>query len=136
MRVKVYYNLHKNIFPIQYKGVVLGYARNLKLKNVEFKVNQKGREKVIREQKKNIHAYVIGDLVSIDNSNEFELKSNSSKPMEQMELLTYLDDEFNPTHNIAVIYNPYKYSQFTNMFTSESVFAVQECDLLNKRIFI
>jgi hypothetical protein len=33
------------------------------LKNVELKVYESGRKRVIKEQKKNVHAYIIGDLV-------------------------------------------------------------------------
>lgn len=40
--------------------LVLGHASNLLLSGCKFVVNQKGRERVIREKKKNVHAWVEG----------------------------------------------------------------------------
>lgn len=90
LKLKVYYNLHKNIFSIQkYSGNVLAYARNLKLRNAQFKVSEVGRQKVLKEQRKNVHAYCIGELEAIDNNADFELKSDCKDKESQFELLTY-----------------------------------------------
>lgn len=44
-------------------GRVIAHAERVVLKNAEFKVSQKGRERVLREGQKNIHAGVEGELV-------------------------------------------------------------------------
>lgn len=67
MRVRVYYNLHKHTFSIQHKvegrWLVRDYADEVTLKDVTFKVSEAGRQRVIQESKKNVHAFVIGTLV-------------------------------------------------------------------------
>ena len=62
MRVRVYWNLHKKKFSIQHKGKVIGHADAVALGNVVFHVNENGRQRVLRERKKYVHAYVVGDI--------------------------------------------------------------------------
>ena len=52
-RVMVYYNLHKHTFSITYLGKVIMHADFVKLRNVEFRVRQGGKEKVRDERRKN-----------------------------------------------------------------------------------
>lgn len=62
LKVKVYYNLHKKTFSIaDYKtGLVVGHGDCFTLTCPTFKVSETGRQRVLREKKKNVHAYVIG----------------------------------------------------------------------------
>ena len=62
-KVMVYYNLHKKTFSVQYQGKVVLYADYVKLSNVEFRVREGGKEKVRKEMRKNVHAFVIGTLM-------------------------------------------------------------------------
>lgn len=39
------------------------HLKEVTLSNVEFKVSQKGRERVLREKRKNVHAVIEGDLL-------------------------------------------------------------------------
>jgi acyl-CoA-binding protein len=55
----VYFNLHKNVFSVKYKGKVIAHLSNFYGKNCEFRVSEKGRERVLKEKKKNVHAYVV-----------------------------------------------------------------------------
>lgn len=64
MRVEVYYNLHKKCFSIRHKGIVISHANTVKLADVTFVVRKAGRERVLREKKKNVHAFVRGNLLS------------------------------------------------------------------------
>lgn len=61
-QVKVYYNLHKNLFSVKdaKTGLVIGHAEMVNLSNVVFKVSEAGRQRVLREGRKNVHAYVTG----------------------------------------------------------------------------
>lgn len=61
MKVKVYWNLHKKCFSVQHKGRVIEYTDHIILVNAEFKVSQSGRARVLREQRKNVHAFVAGE---------------------------------------------------------------------------
>ena len=66
MRVRVYYNLHKHTFSIQHRTSkgwrVRDYADTVRLTDVTFKVSEAGRQRVLREGRKNVHAFVIGTL--------------------------------------------------------------------------
>jgi hypothetical protein len=66
-RVAVYYNLHKDTFSIKYKAKVVHWADSVELVNVRFFVSEKAmtRIKLDPRHKKEVHAYVIGDLVSL-----------------------------------------------------------------------
>ena len=68
MRVKTYRNLHKQCWSVvamegENKGRVIAHPQFLQMKNVEFRVQPAGRRRVLRERRKNIHAYVIGSFV-------------------------------------------------------------------------
>ena len=61
-RVQVYYNLHKKCLSIRYKGKVIEHAREVTLTDAKFHVQPAGRARVLREKKKNVHAYISGKL--------------------------------------------------------------------------
>ena len=65
-RVRVYWNLHRNLFSIMSMktGRVIGHAEAVSLKNANFVVRPGGRAKVLREKRKNVHAFVIGELTT------------------------------------------------------------------------
>lgn len=97
-RVFVYRNLHKNTWSIRdvSTGLVLGYSDTLTLNNVTFTVSEKGRQRVLKEKVKNVHAGVVGDYVSSDI---ISLKGC-----------------------LEITYNPYLYDSFVNKATGDKVF--------------
>ncbi|MEC8767143.1 MAG: hypothetical protein VXX23_00970, partial [Actinomycetota bacterium] len=42
---------------------VIGYHNLIHLKDAEFKVRESGRQRVLRDRVKNVHAFVIGQMV-------------------------------------------------------------------------
>ena len=67
MRVFVYFNLHKLLWSVRAlegpnKGRVIEHAREVFLTDCQFKVSEAGRQRVIRERQKNVHAGVVGQL--------------------------------------------------------------------------
>ena len=112
-RVKVYYNLHKHTFSVQKQGLVILHADYVKLENVEFKVRPGGKEKVRQEKSKNVHAFVIGELI---------------------DYCQYPCDDIpeEPTGEI-VTYNPYKHDSFVYLETEEPVFNASDVDLINSK---
>jgi len=117
-RVMVYYNLHKHTFSISYNGRVIAHADYVKLFNVEFRVRQGGRDKVLKEKRKNVHSFVIGTLVDY-----------CKYPCEDM--------PSEPNNNI-VTYNPYKYNSFVVKDTEEPVYRADIVKMINSKnkIFI
>jgi hypothetical protein len=57
--VKAYRNLHTGLWSVK-QGVVRFHTKCIFLTEVDFLVNENGRQRVLREQKKYVHAYVQG----------------------------------------------------------------------------
>lgn len=91
--VKIYRNLNDKSLSIVQDRLVVGHTQNICLVNCKYKVGS-GRERVLIENRKNVHAYVIGLIYD--------------KP-----LTTKLD--------ISVAYNPYLYETFVNKETKEEI---------------
>lgn len=88
-RRRVYFNLHKKLLSVQAKvngsWKVIKHVLNINLTDVKFKVSEAGRQRVLREKRKNVHAFIEG--VEVD------------QPINQR------------AQNVT--YNPYKYEKFT-----------------------
>ena len=97
MRVEVYFNLHKHLFSVRSarSGRVILHTDKVHIDNPEFVVRQGGRQRVLKERKKNVHAFVRGDA-------------------------TYFSDKDCPTLD-NVMYNPYKYDSFVKVMDKTPV---------------
>tara|TARA_R100001086_G_scaffold115082_1_gene58763 strand:- start:971 stop:1459 length:489 start_codon:yes stop_codon:yes gene_type:complete len=61
--VRVYRNLTRDCYSIQQGGIVKAHADSVVLEDVAWTVSQPGRRRVIRDGKKNVHAFAVGYLV-------------------------------------------------------------------------
>jgi len=77
-------------------GRVIQHLAAVYLKNCTYKVSQAGRQRVLREKRKNVHAMVVGELVT--QSDNFPQSKQGFRP---------------------VYYNPYKVSTFVDRETQE-----------------
>ena len=57
----IYRNLRTGGFSVKRRGRVVDRQQSLNAQDVTFKVNEIGRERVIKEKQKNVHAYVVCD---------------------------------------------------------------------------
>ena len=116
MRVYVYFNLHKKVFSVralegENKGRVVAHVNRILIDRPEFVVLEAGRQRVLREQKKNVHAGVRGIWTAwVDGIDEWD-------------------------HLTPVTYNPYLYSSFVEKSTLAPVHKATFAVLDNKRIF-
>jgi hypothetical protein len=62
VKIKVYRNLHNGKMSVQQGGLVVGHCDEILLNRAEFVVNESGRQRVIKEKRKNVHAFVVGYL--------------------------------------------------------------------------
>lgn len=67
MRVKVYFNLHRKCYSIKAMegpryGKVIAHAKAVLMLGCTFKVSEAGRQRGLREGKKNVHAGIVGML--------------------------------------------------------------------------
>jgi len=104
MRVEVYFNLHKHLFSVRSarSGRVILHTDKVHIDNPEFVVRQGGRQRVLKERKKNVHAFVRGDATYFS-------------PV----LLTDVDKDCPTLDN--VMYNPYKYDSFVKLIDETPV---------------
>ena len=75
----IYRNLHQDCFSVKYRGRVISRATNIIAINPSFQVSEKGRQRVIKEQRKNVHAYVVCDDFLLPNSFSYHLYSVSEE---------------------------------------------------------
>ena len=112
-RVMVYYNLHKHTFSVTYNGRVIVHADFVKLSDVEFRVRQGGKEKVRAEKSKNVHAFVIGNL---------------------LDYCVYpCEDIPSPPSDKIVTYNPYVNDSFVYKSNQEPVYRAKEVEMINDK---
>jgi len=115
MRYRLYRNLHKGCFSMQEyipnKGfrVVDHISDNLTLYGCTFKVYQSGREKVLRDKQKNVHAYV--EFTSYENG-------------------VQLHSETQP------YYNPYKFDTFVSSDTKQPLDKTYTIQIKNNQLFL
>ena len=114
----VYYNLHKHVFSCKNKKTGLVnkdlYSTSLKLSNCQFKVSEAGRQRVLKEKRKNVHAGIVGEITA----------HNIVEPT---------PDDLNGFYELT--YNPYKYDSFVVKSTGAKVEGASQVYLFNKRIF-
>ncbi len=92
-RYYCYWNLHLDCYSVKHRGKVVGHHKNIIAHGVEFRVSQKGRERVLKDQRKNVHAYVVAERLEIRDPETMGL--------------------FEPWHR-PIKYNPYKYCSFVD----------------------
>lgn len=93
MRVEVYFNLHKYLWSVRQcsTGRVILHTDKVHIRDPKFVVRKAGRDRVLREGKKNVHAFVRGYITHFDDFDP-----------------DYLDYSL-------VSYNPYKFDTFVDV---------------------
>ena len=90
MRVEVYKNLHTGTWSVRQcsTGLVIDHPTSAIISGAEFVVQPSGRDRVLRERVKNVHAFVRGVI------------TQEATPQDSLLLLE------------EITYNPYKMSSF------------------------
>jgi hypothetical protein len=108
LRVFVYRNLHRHCLSVRFLNRVIAWVDSIVLKDCTFKVSQAGRDRVIRERRKNIHAGVVGVIQGVRAKGLF----------------------------VRVIYNPYKYRTFIIEKTGDPILKAKKCLVTIRGVFI
>jgi hypothetical protein len=91
--VRIYRNLNAKSgsnkeWSVLQNGLVIGHTNSISLKNCIFIVSDSGRQRVLRDKRKNVHAFIQG----------------------QVDTATDMKVVWNPNYKVA--YNPYKSGDF------------------------
>lgn len=100
-RVHVFRNWKQNCYSIMQHGVVVASARQVRLGDVEFRVRETGRERMLQRQKKNLHAYAIGRLLDFVHPTQ--------------------DRDLESVEGRSVFYDPYRFAYFADRETQALV---------------
>lgn len=102
--VRVFKNLKHGCYSIMQRGVVRASARVVRLSDVEFRVGEKGRQRMIRERRRNVHAFAVGRLVDYVHPDD----SRDIAPLEGR----------------GAFYDPYRFGSFVDAETQAPVTSV------------
>ena len=97
MKVEVYKNLHKNCWSVRNNntGRVIDYVDSIHIEDATLVVRPAGRARVLKEHKKNVHAFIKGTI-----NNVLYIRVRGLR---------------------QITYDPYKYSSFIVSDTKEPV---------------
>lgn len=109
----LYRNLHTGGFSIKYKGLVVERDDYFLLRDIEFRVNENGRQRVQTEKRKNVHAFLVAT----------GYKTFKSAPRTVDGLL-------------QVTYNLYKNSTFVVASTGEPIYEAKYAVTTNGKVYV
>jgi len=112
MRVDVYYNLHKKCLSIRHKGKVIHHTQTVELDDVTFVVSEKGRRRVVKTRRKNVHAVIRGTLINYG--------------------LNYRNID---KRGSQVTYNPYIYKTFVLRKNAQPIHSAYKVIIVDKNIY-
>jgi hypothetical protein len=117
-RVEVYYNLHKHVLSVRQRGLVIMHTPTVELEDVVFSVQPAGRNKVIKENRKNVHAFVRGNLV---NSESKRIEKSLAINSDNWRLVTY---------------NPYKYESFVYSDNEKPIHSASRVIVVGRSVWV
>ena len=113
--VQVYRNINKtsptgvHVYSVRGDdGLVKKHVESIHLKDCKLRVGKKGRERVLAEKRKNVHAYIQGK-----------------------EMDWYMGQW---AASVEITYNPYKYDSFVVMKTGEPIHEAHTVMIVQNRI--
>jgi hypothetical protein len=142
MKVYVYYNLHRRCLSVkatqgEHANLVIAHANAVQLGDVRFKVSEAGRQRVLREKAKNVHAGLVGELQGIDAIQW--LKEVPKSEMPDMGKIRALLSRVSTRRSLrgearAATYNPYRFDSFVDRDSLTPVLKSKCVDVVDKEI--
>lgn len=116
MQTWCYWNLHKECvsYKLGSNGAV-SHAGEIWLKNVKFHVLESGRQKVLQEKRKNVHSFIIGDVITALDSP--------------------LDSEWGLFGFRKAYYNPYTTDKWVDFETGDPLTRAYSAVIANKTVW-
>jgi hypothetical protein len=102
-------------FSTKHHGIVINYFEYAIIKDGQFRVSDAGRERCLREQKRNVHAFIA---------------STAEPTAVERAMLP-------PAHKLAEVkYNPYRANTFINTKTGNAISTARAIYLIDGRCFV
>jgi len=119
-KVEVYRNLHKNCWSVRDNktGLVLRHVDEIHLENADLVVRPAGRERVLQEKRKNVHAFAKGEVTAWIPRLPDEWRLNK--------------DEYETYDTTQIVYNPYLYNSFVYIDSEKPIFYAERVYLTAK----
>ena len=130
-----YFNLRTAEFSVRHKGKVRAHADKLLVlpgegkQTVLFKVSEPGRQRVLREKRKNVHSFVVGDAwVEGDYTYRCDtIPARSIKPC--YDVIEDIEERYGDP--VAVSYNPYKGGTFYRKDNGDPIICAEAVILIS-----
>ncbi|MED5357537.1 MAG: hypothetical protein VYD85_03855 [Pseudomonadota bacterium] len=115
----VYFNLHRKVWSIKAlegpnKGRVIAHSSMVEMSDCSFKVSEAGRQRVLAEKRKNVHAGIVGIVRTIGEN--MDPLSRTAMRREA----NWVRHGGHPAYT-PITYNPYKFSTFVRRSTETPV---------------
>lgn len=107
---EIYRNLRMGGYSVRHRGKVVGHVRGVILRDTDFIVRPGGRARVLREKRKNVHAFVRGKLIAY----------TVDPAAHRLPNLTTFGIDWPP---VRITYNPYAHSTFVTAEGARPVLA-------------
>lgn len=102
-----------NMLSVKRPGQKIDYASWVSMKNVEFKVHERGRQRCLASGQRNVHAWVVGDELDV---------VKDSRP-------------FEPSYWQRAVYDPWKGESFVDSETLEPVHTARMVIMSGKDVY-
>jgi len=118
MKVFVYRNLTKKCWSVKAlsgpnKGRVIGHLDSLVLQDCEFRISEAGRQRVLREGKKYVHAGVVGTLLA-GTEKDIGYKSEAFIAYNPRKYDSFVQKTFD-VPNFTVKYSPIREAEYVSL---------------------
>lgn len=110
----IYRNLRTGGFSVRFRGRVIDRLNTFTAFGVSFKINETGRQRVIKEKQKNVHAFVVAD--------KYKAKRYPALTFVELDMLD------------RITYNPYRDMQF--VCNGKKIDTAREIIFQNGRCFL
>lgn len=136
-RHEVYFNLHKKCLSARsvYPPSYVFHAAAVLMENVKFAVQPAGRDKVRATGRKNVHAFVRGELLFYNTGNGSPLTvidPDAGWAIHPINLGAGIIDDPNMQ---KITYNPYKYDTFVDANTLTPVYSADRVYIVGRDIY-
>ena len=126
-KVDVYKNLHNGLWSVLDRKTrcVVGHVRHVCMDDAKFIVQPAGRRRVLKENRKNVHAFVRGVLKGYGETGLFCYHLSDG----QKERLKADTQEF-------ITYNPYKFDTFYTKNDEKPIHKARWAHLTDKGVYV